>query len=59
MVMPYSSATGSSGVAHMACEYGVPIICADIADFREMGDDEQLAISFFKTGDPAAWPIAL
>ena len=51
MVMPYSSATGSSGVAHMACEYGLPIVCADIADFREMGADEQLAISFFKTGD--------
>src|ERR1035437_8993720 len=52
MVMPYSSATGSSGVAHIACEYGVPIICADIPDFREMGDDERLAIRFYKTGDP-------
>jgi glycosyltransferase involved in cell wall biosynthesis len=51
MVMPYGSATGSSGVAHLACEYGLPIVCADIADFREMADDEQLAISFFKTGD--------
>ncbi len=51
MVMPYASATGSSGVAHMACEYGLPIVCADIADFREMADDEQLAIRFFKTGD--------
>jgi glycosyltransferase involved in cell wall biosynthesis len=51
MVMPYSSATGSSGVAHIACEHGLPIVCADIADFRAMGDDEQLAISFFKTGD--------
>ena len=51
MVMPYSSATGSSGVAHMACEYGLPIVCADIADFREMCADEQFAISFFKTGD--------
>jgi len=51
MVMPYSSATGSSGVAHMACEYGLPIVCADIPDFREMGTDEQLAISFFKIGD--------
>jgi glycosyltransferase involved in cell wall biosynthesis len=51
MVMPYSSATGSSGVAHIACEYGVPIICADIPDFREMGDDERLAIRFYKTGD--------
>jgi glycosyltransferase involved in cell wall biosynthesis len=51
MVMPYSSATGSSGVAHLACEYGLPIVCADIADFREMGVDEQLAISFFKLDD--------
>ena len=51
MVMPYSSATGSSGVAHLACEYGVPIVCADIPDFREMGDDERLAIQYYKTGD--------
>lgn len=51
-VMPYSSATGSSGVAHLACEYGVPIISADIPDFREMADDEGLAISFYQTGDP-------
>lgn len=51
MVMPYSSATGSSGVAHMACEYGLPIVCADIEDFRAMTDDEQLAMRFFKTGD--------
>jgi glycosyltransferase involved in cell wall biosynthesis len=51
MVMPYSSATGSSGVAHLACEYGLPIVCADIDDFREMGAGEQLAMWFFKTGD--------
>ena len=51
MVMPYSSATGTSGVAHLACEYGLPVICADIPDFRQMGDDEQLAIRFYNTGD--------
>jgi glycosyltransferase involved in cell wall biosynthesis len=51
MVMPYSSATGSSGVAHLACEYGLPIVCADIHDFREMATDEQLAMRFFETGD--------
>jgi glycosyltransferase involved in cell wall biosynthesis len=51
MVMPYSSATGSSGVAHLACEYGLPIVSADIADFREMAENEQLAIQFYKTGD--------
>jgi glycosyltransferase involved in cell wall biosynthesis len=54
MVMPYDSATGSSGVAHLACQYGLPIVCADIADFREMANDEELAIRFFKTGDPGS-----
>lgn len=52
MVMPYSSATGSSGVAHLACEYGVPILSANIPDFREMADDEGLALLFYETGDP-------
>jgi glycosyltransferase involved in cell wall biosynthesis len=50
-VMPYSSATGSSGVAHFACAYGVPIVCADIPDFREMAKDEELAIEFYRLGD--------
>ena len=50
-VMPYSSATGASGVAHLACEFGVPIVSADIADFREMADDENLALDFYKVGD--------
>ncbi len=53
LVMPYDSATGSSGPAHQACEYGVPIVCADVPDFREMAADEDMAISFYKTGDTA------
>lgn len=52
MVMPYDSSTGSSGPAHQACEYGVPIVCADIPDFRCMAVDDDMAISFYKTGDP-------
>lgn len=59
MVMPYSSATGSSGVAHLACEYGVPIICADIPDFREMAQDEDLAVAFYETGDSDALADAM
>jgi glycosyltransferase involved in cell wall biosynthesis len=51
LVMPYSSATGSSGVAHLAAEYGLPIICADIPDFHEMSDDEGLGILFYETGN--------
>ncbi len=50
-VMPYSSSTGSSGVAHLACAYGVPIVCADLADFRQMAEGEELAIEFFPPGD--------
>jgi len=50
-VMPYSSSTGCSGVAHLACAYGVPIICADLADFRQMAEGEELAVEFYKPGD--------
>jgi glycosyltransferase involved in cell wall biosynthesis len=51
VVMPYDSATGSSGPAHQACEYGVPIVCADIADFRDMAAGEDMAIDFYRVGD--------
>lgn len=51
VVMPYDSATGSSGPAHQACEYGVPIVCADIPDFREMAAEEDMAILFHRVGD--------
>jgi glycosyltransferase involved in cell wall biosynthesis len=53
VVMPYDSATGSSGPAHQACEYGVPIVCADIADFRDMATDEDMAINFYQVGNAA------
>ena len=51
VVMPYDSATGSSGPAHQACEYGIPIVCADIADFRDMATDEDMAVIFYKVAD--------
>ena len=50
-VMPYSSSTGCSGVAHLACAYGVPIVCADLSDFRQMAQGEELAIEFYPPGD--------
>src|SRR6202011_6333103 len=49
-VMPYSSSTGCSGVAHLACAYGVPIICADLPDFRQMAEGEDIAIDFYRPG---------
>ena len=51
LVLPYDSATGSSGPAHQACEYGVPIVCADIPDLRGMVTDEDMAVLFYKIGD--------
>jgi glycosyltransferase involved in cell wall biosynthesis len=54
MVMPYTSATGASGVAHLAAQHGVPIICSDIPDFREMAENEGLAIKFYPIGDKEA-----
>jgi len=53
VVMPYDSATGSSGPAHQACEFGVPIVCADLTDFRDMAADEDMAISFYQVGSAA------
>lgn len=53
LVMPYDSATGSSGPAHQACQYGVPVVCADIKDFREMATSEGMAIRFYQKYDAA------
>jgi hypothetical protein len=51
VVLPYDSATGSSGPAHQACEYGVPVVSADLRDFRDMAADENMAISFYQAGN--------
>lgn len=52
-VLPYTSSAGSSGIAHLACTYGVPIVASDIPDFRRLADEESLAIDFFPPGDTA------
>lgn len=51
LVLPYDSATGSSGPAHQACEYGLPIVSADIPDFRTMATEEDMAIRFYQRGN--------
>ncbi len=52
LVLPYDSATGSSGPAHQACQFGIPIVSADLPDFRGMAADEEMAIRFYQRGDP-------
>ncbi|HLW53852.1 MAG TPA: glycosyltransferase [Candidatus Angelobacter sp.] len=54
LVLPYTSATGSSGVAHLGAQHGVPIVSADVPDFREMADNEGLAIKFYPVGSEPA-----
>src|SRR5215813_4271079 len=54
LALPYTSAAGASGVAHLAAQHGVPIISADVPDFREMCDDENLAIKFYPIGNKKA-----
>ena len=53
VAMPYDSSTGSSGPAHQACEYGIPIVCADIEDLRGMAANENMAVRFHRRGDAA------
>lgn len=50
-VVPYTSSAGSSGVAHLAAQYGVPVIASDIRDFHELSAREGIAIRFFTLGD--------
>jgi glycosyltransferase involved in cell wall biosynthesis len=50
-VMPYTSSAGSSGVAHLAAQYGVPVIASGIQDFRDLADHEGIAMRFFTPGD--------
>ncbi len=50
-VMPYTSSAGSSGVAHLAAQYGVPVIASGIQDFRDLAEHEGIAINFFTPGD--------
>ena len=49
-VLPYTSSAGSSGIAHLACTYGVPIVASDIPDFRRLANEEGLAIDLFPAG---------
>ncbi len=51
VLLPYSSATGVSGVAHIAAAFGLPVVAASIDDFLNMGEEEKIGIKFFQTDD--------
>jgi len=39
VVLPYHTCTGTSGVAHLAASYGVPIIATDLPEFHELVEE--------------------
>ena len=51
MVLPYSSAAGTSGVVHQACQYGLPMVAAEIPEMVEIVQAEGIAIEFYTQGD--------
>lgn len=50
-VMPYTSSAGSSGIAHLASAYGLPIVASDIPDCRQLVEEEGMAIEFYQLGN--------
>jgi glycosyltransferase involved in cell wall biosynthesis len=50
-VLPYTSSAGSSGVAHLACQYGLPILAPKINDFVELAEQEKISMEFFTPND--------
>ena len=44
VVLPYSTTTGTSGVFHLACGYGKPIVASDLPEIREILDEGASAL---------------
>ncbi len=54
LVLPYSSAAGTSGVVHQACQFSLPMVSAEIPEIVEMAREEGIAIEFYAPGDGRA-----
>jgi glycosyltransferase involved in cell wall biosynthesis len=44
VVIPYLTMTGTSGVFHLACGYGKPIVSSDLPEIRELLDEGAAAL---------------
>ncbi len=44
VVIPYTTTTGTSGVFHLACGFGLPIVASDLPEIRELVNDGGSAI---------------
>jgi glycosyltransferase involved in cell wall biosynthesis len=54
LVLPYSSAAGTSGVMHQACQYGLPIVATSIPEIQEIAEEEKVAVELYSPGDSHA-----
>lgn len=59
MAMPYTSSGGCSGVAHLACQYGLTIAAPDIPDFRDMAAQLPCRVVFFSPHNSESFTDAL
>lgn len=53
LVLPYTSAAGTSGVVHQACEYGLPLVASAIPEMTEIAREHGVAIEFYPPGNGA------
>jgi glycosyltransferase involved in cell wall biosynthesis len=53
LVLPYTSAAGTSGVMHQACQYGLPIVATSIPEMCEIAQEEKVAAEFYSPEDQA------
>lgn len=51
VVLPYLTATGTSGVFHIACGYGKPLVASDLPEIQELLQDGARAL-LTPPGDP-------
>jgi glycosyltransferase involved in cell wall biosynthesis len=51
LVLPYSSTAGTSGVVHQACQFGLPMVAAEVPELVEIAREEEVAIEFYPQGD--------
>jgi len=58
VVIPYFTTTGTSGVFHLACGYGRPIVASDLPEIREIISEGASAV-LFPVGDAKALKEAI
>lgn len=59
IVLPYKTATGSSGVVHIAASYGKPVIITDLPETREIIKDEKIPLILVPKNDKEALKRAI